>query len=284
MSDWLEFYQLMNYKKPINFYLFKFLIEKKESSNIQLESNISNDNKYSFDEKSDLMSEYVDFINKYGNLYKSIPFVKSIYLCNSITFNALNKESDIDIFIVSKEKSMWLCRFFSVLYFHFAWIRRYWKKIRKRFCLNFYVDESSMNLFDISLKPIDIYLVYWLAHLIPLYSEDSCYIDDMYTKNKWITNFLSNIKLKQNINIWTEIFTWTTSSKKVFEKILWWKIWKIFWLIIRFFWINTMIGKKKKLWKKSRWMIISDNILKFHWNDVRKQVNYKYRIITKIIS
>lgn len=280
MSDWLEFYQLMNCNKPINFYVFKFLIEKKESSNIQLESNISN-NKYSFDEKTDLMSEYVDFINKYGNLYKSIPFVKSIYLCNSITFNALNKESDIDIFIISKEKSMWLCRFFSVLYFHFSWIRRYWKKIRKRFCLNFYVNKSSMNLFDISLKPIDIYLVYWIAHLIPLYSEDIKNIDDIYTENKWIKNFLSNIELKQNINIWTEIFTWTTSSKKVFEKILWWKIWNIFSLIIRFFWINTMIRKKKKLWKKSRWMIISDNILKFHWNDIRKQVNYKYRIATK---
>jgi predicted nucleotidyltransferase len=47
------------------------------------------------------MDEYLQEIEKLKPILKSIPFIEHIYLCNSITFNSLNKESDIDLFIIA---------------------------------------------------------------------------------------------------------------------------------------------------------------------------------------
>ncbi|MDR0650197.1 MAG: hypothetical protein LBG59_02025 [Candidatus Peribacteria bacterium] len=48
------------------------------------------------------MDDYIAEIEKYATLYKSLPFVEEIYLCNSITFNALHQDSDIDLFIIAR--------------------------------------------------------------------------------------------------------------------------------------------------------------------------------------
>ena len=36
-------------------------------------------------------------------MYQSLPFVKEIFLCNSISFNALKRDSDIDLFNLDVE-------------------------------------------------------------------------------------------------------------------------------------------------------------------------------------
>jgi predicted nucleotidyltransferase len=63
------------------------------------------------------MSAYLDHIQSYARLYRSIPFVEQIYLCNSITFNALHEGSDIDILIITKPGMLWLARARSWLMF-----------------------------------------------------------------------------------------------------------------------------------------------------------------------
>ena len=59
------------------------------------------------------MNTYLEHIASYARLYRSVPFVEQIYLCNSITFNALHHESDIDILIISKPGMLWLARAWS---------------------------------------------------------------------------------------------------------------------------------------------------------------------------
>lgn len=46
--------------------------------------------------------EYTKHIQKYSRLFKSLPRVQEIYLCNSLSFNAAHPKSDIDLFIVVK--------------------------------------------------------------------------------------------------------------------------------------------------------------------------------------
>ena len=57
---------------------------------------------FSRDKKCEYMDEYIKEIKRLEYVFKSIPFIEQIYLCNSITFNALDKNSDIDLFIISK--------------------------------------------------------------------------------------------------------------------------------------------------------------------------------------
>jgi hypothetical protein len=48
------------------------------------------------------MDEYLKEIKRLKPTFQSIPFVEQIFLCNSISFNALDKNSDIDLFIIAE--------------------------------------------------------------------------------------------------------------------------------------------------------------------------------------
>ena len=131
------------------------------------------------------MEEFITHIEKYGRRYKALPFVKNIFLCNSITFNSLKKDSDIDLFIITKKNSLWRARFRSVLLFALTGLKRSRKKKEKKFCLSFYITEDHKSLYNIMISKTDIYLNYWLAHLVPLYSEHETL--DMYKDNTRFT-------------------------------------------------------------------------------------------------
>ena len=110
MDSKLLFYDIMKYPVPNNQELFYF--DKKTN----FSENFKNDN-FSRLNKDPLMEEYVSQINKHSKFFKSLPFVSTIYLCNSITFNKLNNNSDIDLLIIAKKKSIWRARLFSLIYF-----------------------------------------------------------------------------------------------------------------------------------------------------------------------
>ncbi|MDR3168628.1 MAG: hypothetical protein LBU27_02515 [Candidatus Peribacteria bacterium] len=87
-------------KYPIPRNVERFFVEKKikGDSADQLPSRCS----FSRSRKSPLMEEYLDEIAKHSKLYQSLPFVETMYLCNSLTFNTLHQDSDIDVFIVAQ--------------------------------------------------------------------------------------------------------------------------------------------------------------------------------------
>lgn len=85
------------------------------------------------------MSEFIKKIAYHHKMYAKLPFVEMIFLSNSITFNALDKNSDIDLFVVTKEGRIWTARFFASLIFFFAGIKRLKNKIFQKFCLSFFV-------------------------------------------------------------------------------------------------------------------------------------------------
>ncbi|MEI8092547.1 MAG: hypothetical protein WCG98_10800 [bacterium] len=100
----LIFYKIMKYPVPreSQYFLFDEKI-KIEQAPIQRLGTFEKSKDFSRPVENEYMEEYRKFIEKYSWLYKSLPFIQSIYLCNSITFNALNENSDIDLFIVTKK-------------------------------------------------------------------------------------------------------------------------------------------------------------------------------------
>jgi hypothetical protein len=275
------FYDIMKYPIPHKVSDFYWL---SWDSLLRDQSEYDDLKAFSRDKPDILMSEYIDYIDKYWRLYKSIPFVSNIYLANSLTFNSLHSKSDIDLVIISKPWYIWLARFWSWLMFGIMWLRVYWEHKARRFCLSCYISADSMNLYSISVKPVDILFVYWIMHFVPLYAESSTSINDIYKANHRITNFLPNIKLKQNIYLGNQLWTWNTWFKEFIEKI-WsykaladlynWIIWNLRLPILK--------HKTKKLWPKWWWIIHNDHILKFHL-DIRKKIYAKYKIATNNIQ
>jgi len=272
-SKQLLFYKAMHYPTPKNYQLFS--TQKTENpKNIQSTT-------FSRYHESELQKEYTSHIQKSLPLLKSLPFVKEMYLCNSITFNALKESSDIDLFIITTKNALRRARFFSVL------ILRITKKIRKKtrkkkFCLSFYCTEDKKNLYPICLDRGDIYLHYRIAHLVPLYTNPQ-QKKNIREENKRITELLPNLPLKQNIQLSVntvinkKIFEYT---KKIIEFLLTNKLGSIIERTIKQIRSPLVIRKKSKLWSRGEWIIINENILKFY-EDKREKYRLKYQIETK---
>lgn len=265
----------MKYPVPKNKELFFWFNEEKKTVNNTC------DDVYSWTERNILLDDFLNVINKYWWLYRSFPFIKNIYLCNSITFNAIDSESDIDFFLVVKKNRLWTARFFSVVISHLLWLRWWKKKQTKKIDLWFYISEDVLNIYNICLKPYDLYMIYWLIHLVPLYSEKFEWKNIIFNENKWIKNYLPNWNWEQTINLWNDFFEWNSLFKKILEKIFWWLLWDIFESLIKFIWLPIVMYKTKKQGNHAWWILISDKILKFHWSDIRKIVNLKYSVFNK---
>ena len=260
----LLFYEIMNYPVPENSKFFEYWA-KKNNENYEINKGFSRD------KKNEYIEEFITKINKFWNLYKSLPFISEIFLCNSITFNSLKEDSDIDIFIITKKNKLRRARFFSELYFAFLWQKRFKNNKKQKFCLSFYTREDNTNLYPIMLKnKSDIYLWYRLAHLVPMYQEKE---NDnwIYKANPRFSAMFPNHPQKYCINIWTNLFTWKSIIKKIIEFLFWWLFWKLIEKLIKYIRKPILRYKTKKLWDKWKWIIVNDKMLKFY-DDKRYQI------------
>lgn len=129
-----SFYTALNYPIPIEKHFFAHTTHNDKNKiikkNKKQTDNQSISKKYSpvsaskgktttFSRKKEniYMQEYREHIEKFAWLYKNIPGIQSMYLCNSISFNALNNQSDIDLFIISKPNLLRRSRLWSRLLF-----------------------------------------------------------------------------------------------------------------------------------------------------------------------
>ncbi|MDD4902421.1 MAG: hypothetical protein PHE24_04770 [Patescibacteria group bacterium] len=208
-----------------------------------------------------------------------IPSVKMVAVCNNFYYRP---ESDIDFFIITSPKRLWLTRFFATLILDLFHRRARGKKTADRVCLSFYLSEDNLNLENIALKPAkycgptdmaDPYFYYWLGFLEPIYGED-CY-NKFWQANSWLKNIFPNILPKQPVLRWRinsdndlTIITHPVASgtrhpsregtdwlEKIAKKIQWWKI--------------SPLVKKMAALGDTR-VVINDRMLKFHENDRRE--------------
>lgn len=100
----LTFYKIMKYPVPkqAKYFLFDENTKKQQTPLMRL-AHLHKTDSFSRTASNPYLAEYIAYIEKWQRVYRSIPWVQSIYLCNSITFNALQEDSDIDLFIVAKK-------------------------------------------------------------------------------------------------------------------------------------------------------------------------------------
>lgn len=242
-------------------------------------STVSHD--FSWEEKNPLVDSYLSFISEYKNLFRSIPFIKAIYLANSLTFNALHEDSDIDLVVICDKKRLWLVRAMTVFTFQLLWIRRYKRDISKKFCLSFYVTQDNVNLLNIALKPYDIYLAYRIRHLVPLYEYQEGYSQVIYKENSWLGSYFSRWIPQQTVFLGNELWSGATKLKRFLEYFLLSPLWDVLNFLIKLIWLPIVLFKRKRQWDMAWGVVVSDTMLKFHWNDIRKKVNIEYKVFQK---
>ncbi len=129
-----------------------------------------------------------------SRVFKFIPWIKMIAIGNIIGANNLKDGSDIDFFIITEKKRIWLTRLFTTIITKFLLLRPRVNDVRDKICLSFYLSEDSLNLETFHLaKKNDLYFVYWLANLVPIYGEENAY-SEFLEQNKWIYEVLPNFE------------------------------------------------------------------------------------------
>lgn len=188
---------------------------------------------------------------KHSYIFSKIPGVLCICVWNSLSMNAAHKDSDIDLFIIARKNRIWTVRILFTLLLFFIWERKNARNHAWKFCLSFFITENALNFDTIAIEN-DIYLSYWIHNLKPIINREKTYERFMHT------NFPSQYESPSNKNIPTTFF-----------------LSRFFWNIIEYIykWIFLPKTKKsfQKLWKPFG-VIISDDILKFHDADRRKEI------------
>ena len=209
----------------------------------------------------------IKLTKKIVQLFKFIPWIRMVAIGNMIGANNLRDNSDIDLFIITDAKRIWLARFFCVGIAQILGVRPHKNNTRDKICLSFFVSTESLNLKKLMLKNIqkDLYFTYWLAGLMPIYDTDNTYAK--FTQaNSWIENYLPN---------------WQAQNYKQSKKI---KLYKniLDFYIGRFessfkkFQLKIMPQNLKKLMNKDTKVVVSDSILKLHVDDRRFDFYEKY--------
>lgn len=197
-----------------------------------------------------------------------MPGVRMIAVCNSLARSNASEESDIDFFVVTDKNKIWTARFFAAGFIKIFGLRPNKKSAKDKICLSFFVDESNLDLEKISVDAPDIYLVYWIGQLIPIYDSGGVY-KKFLKENEWIKRYLPNFsgtELSDRRN--TGRAGWSLPYFREGEKFF-------RWLQMRF-----MPPKLKEMANCDSRVIVNDSMLKFHANDRRAE--YKEKWISKI--
>lgn len=197
---------------------------------------------------------------KYVPWLKHVPFVRSVALCNNLSFGSVNGDSDIDLFIITGEGRIFTARILSTLLFHLLGIRRHGRIISGRFCLSFYVSGSNFLLDDIAIDD-DYYLHFWGRYLVPVVGHGELHKFRFFNKN-----FL-NLKMPCDFD---EGNVEKSFVRDFFERLLSGRTGNFLEGKLEK-WHFKRLESRKKLITDDFGVIVNKNMLKFHNVDRRKE-------------
>lgn len=206
------------------------------------------------------------------NKIKSVPFLRAVFVCNTVGAETASAESDIDFFIITDIGRVWVVRFFTNLILRLFGLRTH-KKVKDKICLSFFVDSNHLDLSPIRIAEDDVYLAYWSAQLFPLYDPQNYYAKFIFA-NKWLKKFMPNISDQV-------LAPRRLAGRDAKFGNIWKRIWEKMWSgaygnLIENQAKGMQMARLKFLLKakaaqNDKGVILSEGILKFHENDARGQ-------------
>ncbi len=221
--------------------------------------------------RSKLYDHYWRFIKRWNWLWRFLPFVRAVYICNYFKFGILDEESDIDLFIVAAKDRIFTAKFLVTVVTSILGIRRHGNKIKRRFCLSFWVNEDFLDLRRFLLHPYDIYFYYWLIALMPLWGKPEI-LTEVVKKNFWIREYLH-----LDENLLTPANQRKSSLVSIFvEKLFAGKIGQKLENYLRRRALSKLAQKQTD--SPNRSVMISDQHLKYHENDRRAEFRRLFEV------
>ena len=128
-------------------------------------------------ERNERAEKYLRIANRMGRLIQSFPFVRAVFISGSLSKKWMPPDGDIDFFIITEPKRLWIARTFLILF----------KKIflfnsHKYFCVNYFVD---LNHLEIEEK--NRFTATEILTLMPITGKHL--YNEFCLANNWVTEF-----------------------------------------------------------------------------------------------
>lgn len=209
------------------------------------------------------------------------PFLRAVFVCNTLARSYARPESDIDLFLVAAPGRIWLTRLCVTGLAALLRVRPTEDVSADRICLSFFVTADALNLKPLAIED-DVYLTHWLQELCPVYDEAGV-VRRSFIENGWLRDFLPETRV-QTPSPRRLVRARLLSVKRAFERLL-----------------DAAFGDRLEAWAKRRqlaWMpsalkaaagtpasdvVLSDAVLKFHDRDRRAEIRDAYKEKLRVI-
>lgn len=190
-----------------------------------------------------------------------VPFVDMIAMSGSLTVGNTKQSSDLDLFVVTRQRRIWLTRLgLSIVAQGFGRRRRYWdRQAPDKICLNHYVTRKSLL---ISPQIRNVYTAHSYDQMIPLFGWK-------VAQEFWQVN-----------RLWMEQYVWpggctilpsrhtvpTASGLKLIKKMIEGLLEEPFfdWLETSARWLQKSLIVRHTVLGRSGRVVVNDNELAFH--------------------
>lgn len=112
-----------------------------------------------------------------------------VAVSNSLAMYATHPNSDIDLFIITSPKRLWIVRTLVLLTAELLGIRTKPHDEAGKFCFPFFITNANLNLGEIAIEN-DFYLAYWIQTLKPIFDKDNTYVQFMEANKDFSKNIL----------------------------------------------------------------------------------------------
>ncbi len=210
-----------------------------------------------------------------------VPFLKAVFVCNSVATGTALSDSDIDFFIISKKNRLYIVRFFTNLILRIFGLRTYGSCSANRICLSFFVDDQNLNLEKLKALPEDIHFAYWALQMVPIYDPQN-YFKRFLSANFWIKKYTPNFNMPTQYN---------NLVKPNIISSTWQKIWQTMWqgqygnLIEsqarEWQLLKMQLSLKEKAKVGDNGVVINNGVVKLHERDTRMAIynNWSQKVI-----
>lgn len=210
---------------------------------------------------------WLDAWRKYKRLRNAVrylshlPSVRGIAACNTLGWNNTRADSDIDIFILVKEGSIWTTRLLAVSPFKVLKMRP--GESRDPLCFSFFLTDTNLNIASLALEPDDPYLTFWTRSIVPVFDRDGVF-SEFDQANGWAQDVLPNscavpehhLRIRSAFGKARRVFGWLEKIAARVQRSRFPEV------------IQNMANRDSRV-------VVSDAILKFHDNDRREEFRDK---------
>jgi len=167
--------------------------------------------------KKNASEEYLRSAKLISRLFKLIPWIKLVGISGDLSMENATHESDIDLFVITQKRRLWLSRLSVLFILSILEKRRRKNDSAKRaagkFCLNLLVEENQLEQ---SRK--DLYTAHEVLQMKPLWERNKAYTAFLqqnewafeYLPN-WLTGILTDSKDNYSFNQGSRIISWVES-------------------------------------------------------------------------